>query len=858
MPSESFKSIISQKFIELTEKYLNTGNPDSYFSGHNGQLIDLLRTLEEDNKFNMDMLYKEGFMTKAVLDESIDNWSTYLNYNKGASSPSKAKMILILSVNSDVAYRVTIPKDTQWTIGSIIYTLTTTLNIINFGSNKLFIYKEDGEIDQLPYKYVYNSGTKTYDLLVKKIPLEQYEIVSNTFTFPNITTFEFKSYQIKIKGGNQIFGIDVTVDGESFVPITTFQDFKVEPKSALYSLKGDTLTVTFGNGILGFLPFSGSVIIINAKLTLGAAGAVASGDIVMDDPNLILYGNNVKPEISAYIPENAIPGVDTGVEVIKANAIADFRTNRRFVTPTDFEDFFQLLGLVTPVYIRRTRADMVKTNVSAFLTIPDVNITVAPTSTENITIPLPVAQIENMVIPKGGQVLIDGEFTYSVPYELYVSTFSSFVSYRNRPNEPEAVFKLVTEYANNNSTEAFFSMADSNTVLDDTYPLLGQDKMKYTVKLFHIFNDQSLQNGPWELLFDITSGSGTISESALVDEEFRSGNAVLDTSGGGDFSSWLNGIKDSPILDTPGTGNLAVFASNLDIGSVVRLVKFNQGYEPPSPAPQIISSYITSKGSTAPVSFTKDTIIRYKDYLKFDVIIDKNKEDIKLLYTVSRILALGGPLTLMKYSINISVFRPLDIELLSSSSVSTITDITINNVPLIESVYYEENIADIDNFLIQIGDVIQSSYTDKRMQNVDINIKFSKTYGKLKNIFLNTKDKIYTFDPEWNPRIFFDIDVFISPLSKREPTIVVEDIKLAVLAEINNSKNYHRNVITSKIQTIVQSIPEVEFVRIVSPVDNIIYAFDVKQISKVQMQEFVPEYIYTTYDSINVNILTTY
>lgn len=869
MASESFKAIITQKFMKLAENYLNTGNPDSYFSGHNGQLIDLMRTLEEDNKFNMDMLYKEGFFTKAVLDESIDNWATYLNYDKGTSLPSSAKMVLILSTTDDSPYRVQVPKNTQWTVGTIIYTLATTINIINFGNNKLFIYTEDGVIEQLPFKYVYNSGTKTYDLLVKKIPLQQYEIVSNTYTFPNITTFEHKSYQIKIKGGSQIFGIDVTVNGEPFKPITTFQDFKVEPKSAVYSIKGDVLTVTFGNSVLGYLPFFGDIVVIDAKLTMGAAGAVAAGDVKMADPTQIIYGGVIHPDIVAYIPENSIPGSDTSVEIVKANAIADFRTNRRFVTEQDFKDFFQLLGLTTPVFIRRTRADMVKTNVSAFLTIPDLNVTVAPTSTEDITIPLPVAQIENMVIPKGGTVTIDSEFTYSIPYELFVSTLSSFVSYRNRPDAPESIFKLLIggEHVENNSTESFYSMTDANALLDVTYPLLGQDNMKYTIKFFHIFNDAALSGGAWDLILKVTTNNGTIIETDKTGDEFRSGVATLDTSGGGDLSAFLAAPAGTMLLDAAGVSPIAEFATNIDIGYAARVVKFNQGSEPPTPSPQIVNSFIASLAvpGPRPVSLVRDPMIRFNDYIKFDVVVNKNTEMVKFIFNVGKMLSVSNliPLAynitpLMDYSVEYETFKPLDIELLSSSSVSTLVDITINNVPLIETEYYEANLTDIDNFLLQTGSVIQTAYADKRMLNNDINIKFAKTYGKIKNIFLNQKDKIYTFDPEWNPRVFFDIEVFIDPLSLRDPSIVVEEIKTKILEYINDSQGYHKNIVVSKVQSVVQAIPEIQFVRIVSPVDNIIYSFDLKKITKNEMRVFVPEYIYTTFDSINITQLTSY
>jgi hypothetical protein len=859
--SESFRSRISEKFITLSEKYLKTGNPDSYYSGHNGQLIDFLRTLGEDNTFNTGMLYKEGYFTKAVLDESIDNWSTYLNYDKGSSMPSKATMTLLLSRGDDQPYRVVFPKNSQWKIGTIIYTLTTTINIINFGNNKLFIYKEDGDIEQLPFKYVYNSNTKTYDLLVRKIPLEQYQIVSNTLLFPNITTHEFKSFPIQIDDGNQMFGIDVTVNGEPFNPITNYQDFRLVEKSVLYSIKGDTLTITFGNGILGFLPYANSEIVIDAKLTLGSEGAVAAGDIEMVDPTLIIYGGDVRPIVYSHLPENSIPGSDSGSEIIKANAIADFRTNRRFVTNTDFLDFFQLLGLNTPVFVKRTRADMVKTNISAFLTIPDLNLTVAPTSTETVTLSLPAAQITNLVIPKGNQVTIDDDYTYKIPYELHVNTTSSLVSYRNRPTAPTATFKLISEYAHNNDTYSYFSMTDATAALDTTYSLLATDKMRYTIKLFQIYNDSSLQEGGWKIEYDTTINAGTIVESALEGYEFRYGYAALDTSGGGDFSSFLFGYQGSVynefLLDAAGTAQIAEFATDVDMGQTTRLVKFNQGYVPPSAAIDVIPSYITSNGTTANISFIKKTAIRYADYVKFDVIIDKNQESIGLSHKVLRKQSDSAPLPLIDYSVDIETLLPMDIELLSSSSVTTSSDIEITNVPLIEADYYDANIADIDNFLLQVGNVIQNAYKDMRMQNIDINIKFSKTYGLLKNIMFNQQNKIYTADPKWNPRVYFDIEVFLDPLQTKEPTKVVEEIKLAVLDNINDNKDYHKDIIVSKIQTIVQNITGVQYVKIISPIDNIVYSFDITKISKNDMKNFVPEYIYTTYDSINVTLLSS-
>lgn len=852
----SFKSKLQEKFIDLSEKFLETGNPDTFFAGHNGQLIDMMTTLAEDNKFNMDMLYKEGFLTEATLDESIDNWSTYLNFERKRSTPAKVSMVCLLSTSSDVPYRVQLKKNSKWKVGTTFFTLPKNINIINFSNNRLVAFSEDEDGNtQLPLKYVFNPGTQTFDLLVKNILLEQFTITTYTNVFPVVTTHEFITFTIDISADEDISDIDIRVDGEEYEAIENSEEWRNTPKAAVINIKGNKLFVTFGNGILGTLPISGSQIEIDAKLTKGNKGAVAAGDISIVNASDIVTAGSVTPDIFTVLPANAEGGTTEDKTAIKFNSIKEFRTNRRFVTDTDIKDFFDLLGLSIPVFIRRTRCDVVKTEVTPYITIPDVNSTVAPVSTEDIEIDLPVSQLEHIMIPKGSVALIDDEFNFSVPYELFINTNSNRVLYRSRVPNPALTFKQLAEFEENTTSEAFFSLSDTLSQLDESFPLLNQDKVTYDLTLNHIFND-TVVDGIHDFSIEIIPESDfTIAQPDLENTEFYNGIATVENQPI-DLSSFTQAAKDDSIFDATGTIELAKFASNVDIGQISRKINYNTGFIPAG-NPEVIIIDLPSAGTTINTSFTTNSIILDDTKARFKILVNKNFEKLKFRYKISKDLQTGGGEVLIDYSLNSTKLQPMDIELMNSIAVIDAPNnkITINKVPVIETEYYNNNIIDVDPFLNLISGIIQNEYSSKRMQNIDINLKFAKTFGFIKNIFLNNEEKIYSSDPKWNARVFFDVEIFPDPTVIRDPQEIIDDVKTTILDYVNDQKDYHAEIITSRICAELHAIDGVKFANILSPIDNIVYNFDFDKLTKQQIVDFVPEFIYTTIDSINVNIL---
>ena len=298
---------IRNQIITLLKQYLELENVDLTKSSFLSFIVDVLSTLSSNLMFYQMSTYREFFLTKAQLPESIYNLAAFLGYSPSDATPSEVNVLFTIPFGfEDSVTTFTIPENWKATAeGGIVFsTYYTTTITVTSNTNATVVVQEGNRSYNLPV-------TITDNNFLFILPLRQFENQEQEFQISDdLQQYQFVSIDVPFDG--QISSIDVDIRPPSSTSYEQYTEiaslFLMDQTTKGYVLRRtDTgVSLQFGNGLIGYQPEAGATVRVTLSLTNGSDGNVIAGSISSGDRiyNTTLAGVT---EIVQYTLTNTAP-----------------------------------------------------------------------------------------------------------------------------------------------------------------------------------------------------------------------------------------------------------------------------------------------------------------------------------------------------------------------------------------------------------------------------------------------------------------------------------------------------------------------------------------------------------------------
>jgi hypothetical protein len=276
-----------------------------------GTLLDLLAYNTYYNAFYANMAANEGFIDTAQLYDSVVSHAKALGYTPKSARGASANIQLIFtnSAANSTFRSIVVPKNTLFTttINGASYKFVTpqtyTISANNSGGFADFVRITEGE--PLTHRYIFNRTSNT------------------SFVLPNdnVDTTSI-AVQVTVGGNNQnyVLADDVMTSNSSSQIFFVEADINKKYK------------VSFGDGVLGKLPATGSIVTVAYRVCNGTATNGAN--------SFTIVGSNLSGQTGVtVVPIGRASGgaAIEDIESVRFNAPRLYETQNRSVTAQDYE-----------------------------------------------------------------------------------------------------------------------------------------------------------------------------------------------------------------------------------------------------------------------------------------------------------------------------------------------------------------------------------------------------------------------------------------------------------------------------------------------------------------------------------------
>jgi len=342
------REAIRSQIIQEVQNYLDIADVELSKSSFLSYIINILSTLTANILFYQISVYKEFFLTKAQLNNSVINGAASIGYMPDDASYAKLDILLTFPFRFDTPkIEFVFPKFTAFKIDTIRYVIDYNLKFVVIANSIVKCYKYNDTSNEEVFPYIDNEQN-TFSLLINTKQIDEIH-----FEFSVVDTgmeYQFTEYSMNFNG--QLADINVVVEEPNSGIKYQYERFSsiylmTSEDCGFVSRKTDTgHDILFGNGLIGKQPQPGSIIRITVYTTLGANGNVIKGKIadlpringITDD------GRYEKVTYSASNPSIAIGGKnEPSLEEIKYLAIDNLTALHRLVSENDYNRIGSLL-----------------------------------------------------------------------------------------------------------------------------------------------------------------------------------------------------------------------------------------------------------------------------------------------------------------------------------------------------------------------------------------------------------------------------------------------------------------------------------------------------------------------------------
>ena len=333
---------IREQISDEIKYYLDLENVDLTKSSFLSFLIDTMATLTSNLLFYNLSTYREFFLTKAQIPDSILNLSAFLGYNTQEAQYSQVNVLITVPFGfEDSSTTFTLPEGFKFTAEGNIEFRTyyeTTIKVENNANVTITVVEENKK-----YSLPINLETSYFQFV---LPLRQIKTVSQEFQIDSdLQSFQFSTLDVPISG--EVASLTVKIQPPNSASITTWDEFDSlflmsDTDEGYVSRRTDSgRRISFGNGLIGVQPEPGSTVYVDAEVTEGVEGNVIAGSIRTGERIYLttLAGVNQIVDYTVINNSPAFGGEDEeSLEEIRRNAIASITTLSRLVTENDYQN----------------------------------------------------------------------------------------------------------------------------------------------------------------------------------------------------------------------------------------------------------------------------------------------------------------------------------------------------------------------------------------------------------------------------------------------------------------------------------------------------------------------------------------
>ena len=801
------------------KQYLELENVDLLKSSFLSFIIDTISTLTGNLLFYQLSTYREFFLTKAQLPESILNLSSFLGYNTKEATASTANVLMTIPFGfDDPTVQFTIPEGFKFKAGNIEFVTyyETSIEVTNNANvtiqvieeNKRFFLPKDESIESFSFV----------------LPVTQTKILEQEFQIDgDIQQFQFITLDVPISGEVAELKVEIQEPGSSGTTQWTEFDslFLMDPTDKGYvSRRTDAgRRLTFGNGLIGVQPTAGSTVFITVSTTEGADGNVISGSI-KDGDRIYLTTLGGVTQIVDYEVVNASSAYggedEESLEEIRKNSIASIRSLERLVSESDYQD----INVVVPdVPFAQNALPVLK---RSDLQVNEIELFTAllfgtgTTEIENL-VPTRNAAFTNIPITQDrlvrDELITIGEHQYYNIFEIDIDLHNTVGVYEYIIYAVEVLPALETSY-----TSDYDIYSDSLEV------------------------ERAGATGIFKLHYKSTESDADQATCEMKIKSSGSVKTMTNDSTGGYFIYTFN-----PYTNVPSGDQTYEFTI----------------YDPTSAAVALYSNKVTFRAdlstfmrSNIVIDGTSCTIydvpVVEKDY--YDS-IDQKAFELQVLQALISSADLADRRMLTDFS-NIkftNTFGLLSTMLLNQATLSSVIDILPGAPP--------SGCTPGDRYIIQTCSE-DLTYKDKIARCTD-STSFVYENATIDSIvYIENEGENYIFSsrgwiplPLYEVPLVIDIEIFRDISFSGTLTSLQNTIRTTLVEEFADRFGTGAEIYRSEIIDIVQEIDGVSHCNLRSPETSIFFNFKLNELTEDQLLAYGPEYVYFTEDSITVRVV---
>lgn len=812
---------IREQISDEVKNYLELNNVDLTKSSFLSFIIDIVSTLTGNMLFYQLSTYREFFLTKAQLPESILNLSAFLGYNTTEATAATANVLITIPLTfDDPSVQFTMAENFTFTAdGNIEFRTyyTTTITIQNNSSATIQL-AEGNKRYTLPYDI-------TDDTLSFVLPLRQFKEVAQEFQIDSDTQeYQFVTIDVPLDG--ELSSLTVQVQEPGSVGYTTWTEFNSlflmsSTDQGYVSRRTDSgRRLTFGNDLIGVQPTAGSTILVTANMTEGEDGNVIAGAI-RDGNRIYVQTLSGVNEVVSYEVTNTSPafgGVDEeSLEDIRKNAIASISTLSRLVTENDYQNINTVVSN-SPIAQNSLpvlkRSDLQVNEIELFSGIlfgtGDEEIdNLVPTRNAYLTIPY-----TQTTIPRDTEVTISGESYYTM-FGIDIDLLNTVGQYEYLIYEIEVFPALETSYGS-------------------TYDL-------YCDKLEVI---RSGTQGIFRLHYKSTESDASSSTCDMTIQSSGNVKTMTNDSTNGYFYYVFDPYTDIPLGEQTYNFNIEDPSSN-DIANYSNKLTFRSD----------LSTFMRSNVEVSDSStlIVYDVPVIEKDY--YDGIVKRDFE-LEVMQTLIVSLDLTDSKMLTDFT-NIkftSCYGVLENIRLNETTISSVVEI-VETLPT--------SCSEDDRFIFSpcTGN---DTYQDNIIRCTDATA-LTFTYEEAvadSIVYVTNENENYIYSERgWIPLPYYtipleiEVEVFRSSTFSGTTTTLTNTVRETIYEAFKDRFGTNAELYRSEIIDVVQDIDGVSHCRLRKPETSIFFNFNLDNLTQDQLLKYGPEYIYFSEDSITVRII---
>jgi len=819
---------IRNQIIEYLKTYLELENVDLTKSSFLSFIVNILSTLTGNLLFYQLSAYREFFLTKAQLPESIYNLTAFLGYTPTRAQYSSALAMMTIPFGFD-------DNDTTFSIpnGFICYAgeiefvtyYSTSINVIN-NSEVTITIVEGQKIYKLPVDIDLANGQFSFLLPLRQLKVETYQFQIDE----DLDVYQFSDNEIKIDG--EISSLEVKLQKPNSSEWTTYTEF-----NSLYLMNQDDYgyvarrtdngqKLYFGNGVIGKQPEPGSTVEVTVSITMGEDGNVISGSINKASRLYVTTeaGTNQIVDYTLINPSAAINGkTEESTEEMRKGAIANIAALGRLVSESDYQnadliiDSSPLTDDVLPVL---KRSDLKVNEIQLYTTLKYTGESESTTTYELIVPTRNTHQLYSTdEIPRDTVIQIDGIDYYTL-FDMIIDKVNEVANYYYILYEVQIIPSLVTSYG---STYDF--TIDKLTV--------SKEGTTGVFKLHYVSSESDADTA--ECVMEIVRNGATYNMT-----NDSTSNELVYT-----FSNFENIPEDQTsyyFKITQGGEEVGQYSATLTFRKA--LSDFMRS--------NVIGSY---DDTTSAMTYTiYDIPVIKKSY--YDSIIKRDFE----LYTLQSLLdnltfsnyRMLTDFTNLKFPNTTGNMRNMKYNTVTKSSVIDV-DLKVKPTnPTIGDRYIlgccVDGWTDYIDYIAECTDSTNNTWIFIKPTSDDV-------------IYVTTEDKKYVYTesgwivPEFQIPLQIEIEVFLLGTYVESIIELTANIRAALITAFTSRFGLNSNLYRSEIIEVIMGVEGVAYCRLIKPISNIFFNFELQDLTSAELLKYTPDLIYFRSEDISIKMI---